>query len=81
MEQQTALIKAKSSMEHQSNMLVFSEQLKELAEKNRLSHEMVMEVQKHILAKDQISHEAQSKIDISKATNDKTPPELLNPED
>ena len=81
MQLDTELIKQKISLTHDTNKLSFAEELKSLDAKNKETHALAINVQKHILAKDQISHEAAAKVMISRATGDIHPPELLNPED
>ena len=55
------LMKQKSQMEHETNTLSFAEELKALNAKNKMTHDMVMSIQKHALDKDRMETEAELK--------------------
>ncbi|MCI4436722.1 MAG: hypothetical protein JHC33_07955, partial [Ignisphaera sp.] len=55
------LLKQKTTLEHETNILSFAEELKALNAKNKATHDMVLAVQKHALDKDNMETAASLK--------------------
>jgi len=78
--QQTELMKAKADMEHQSNMLVFKEELADMKNKAQMTHEMTVQLQKHILDVDKLHHQAANDVvkqSVGAALNPQPDPQTL----
>lgn len=61
MNQETEIMKAKATMQHETNMLLFKEELADLKAKNQASHEIMTDVHRHLLAKDEMETKAKLK--------------------
>ena len=78
--QQTELMKAKADMEHQSNMLLFKEELADMKNKHQMTHEMAVQLQKHILDVDKLHHQAANDViqqSVGAALNPQPEPQTL----
>jgi hypothetical protein len=58
MDQQTEIMKVQANLQHETNTLMFKEELAEMREKSKSAHELITDVHRHLLIKDEMETKA-----------------------
>ena len=58
MNQETELMKVQANLQHETNTLMFKEELAEMRDKSKVQHDMMTDVHRHLLVKDEMEAKA-----------------------